>query len=226
MALPPSLGARLAARFAAAPLALTPLALVGLLAACDRPAPTPTRTMDAAPVPTEKEARPTAPMMEDAGAMEGMAPPAASLPEGAIAALRGDLGADATGARYFAATIDLDGDGRDEAVAHLVGPTLCGTGGCPTDVLAQDDAGTWRVISRLAVTRTPIYIGAGSTMGWRDLLVTVGGGGGEPGVARLRFDGQGYPGNPTTGAGLSPGAPQDARVLIEDYTDMKQGAPL
>ena len=34
--------------------------------------------------------------------------------------------------RYFPAFVDLNGDQRDEAIVHLVGPEMCGTGRCVT----------------------------------------------------------------------------------------------
>ncbi|MCB2067782.1 MAG: hypothetical protein KDE15_14215 [Erythrobacter sp.] len=97
---------------------------------------------------------------------------------------------------YALAWSDLDGDGNDEAIVHLVGPYFCGTGGCTTLVLTQ--AGPmWRKVGDISVSRTPITVLDTSTNGWRDLTVAVSGGGMAGGNALLKFDGEAYPSNPT-----------------------------
>lgn len=98
--------------------------------------------------------------------------------------------------QYALAWGDLDGDGSDEAIVHLVTPYFCGTGGCNTLVLTQ--AGPmWRKVGEISVSRTPVTVLDSSTNGWKDLTVTIGGGGGEAGIALLKFDGEAYPSNPT-----------------------------
>lgn len=120
---------------------------------------------------------------------------------------------DAGPVRYALATTDLDGDGADEAIVHLVGPYFCGSGGCNTLVLAP--AGPmWRTVAEISVSRTPITVMDTSSEGWKDLTVAVGGGGGPSGTALLKFDGEAYPGNPT----VAPAEMVDAggTVLIEE----------
>lgn len=98
--------------------------------------------------------------------------------------------------RYALAWTDLDGDGADEAIVHLVGPYFCGTGGCPTLVLTP--AGPmWRKVGDISVSRTPVAVMDTSTNGWKDIAVAVAGGGGPSGNALLKFDGEAYPSNPT-----------------------------
>ena len=97
---------------------------------------------------------------------------------------------------YFAQQVDLDADGRPELIVHSAGPMVCGTGGCNTVVLAQD-GGSLREVATITVTRPPIIVAESSSNGWRDLLVSVSGGGIPAHMARLRFDGSSYPGNPT-----------------------------
>ena len=100
--------------------------------------------------------------------------------------------------RYALALADLNGDGSDEAVVHVVSPYLCGSGGCGTLVLTP--AGPmWRKVAEISVSRTPITMLESSTNGWRDITVEVSGGGGPSGSALLKFDGESYPGNPTVG---------------------------
>jgi len=103
---------------------------------------------------------------------------------------------DAAPMRYALAWHDLDGDGADEAIVHLMSPYFCGSGGCNTLVLTQ--AGPmWSEVANISVSRTPIGVAETSTNGWQDLIVAIGGGGGEAGNALLKFDGEAYPSNPT-----------------------------
>lgn len=100
--------------------------------------------------------------------------------------------------RYIAAFEDLDGDGTPEAVVYMVGGEWCGSGGCDTMIL-QQQGGTWKTVTDISITQPPIRVLRSSSRGWRDLAVSVGGGGIPVGYeAELRFDGKSYPDNPTT----------------------------
>lgn len=123
-------------------------------------------------------------------------PAATAAPAGLEAFLRG-LNADGGELTYAFAPVDLNGDGTEEVLAYVMGPTACGSGGCSLYVLATQEGG-WRVITRTTVTQTPIGVLPTSTGGWRDLAVSVGGGGAEAGWVRLAYDGRSYPTNPTT----------------------------
>lgn len=114
-----------------------------------------------------------------------------------VAAKLDELLGDVTGPiHYFAKQVDLDADGRPELIVHVAGPMVCGTGGCNTVVLTKDGEGL-REVASIAVTRPPIVVAETSSNGWRDLLVSVSGGGIAAHLARLRFDGSSYPANPT-----------------------------
>jgi len=55
-----------------------------------------------------------------------------------------------------------------------------------------------QLVSRITLTRPPIYVAETKTEGWRDLIVRVRGGGILPGHdAKLRYDGAMYAANPT-----------------------------
>jgi len=97
---------------------------------------------------------------------------------------------------YQSSEFDLDGDGAPETLVYLRMPTRCGSGGCRLLVLARDDHG-FAEVARTTVTRLPVGVLDTSTNGWRDLWVTVGGGGMPAGRRKLAFDGASYPSNPT-----------------------------
>jgi hypothetical protein len=99
--------------------------------------------------------------------------------------------------RYRYAFLDLNGDQLPEAVVYLVGGGWCGSGGCNTLILRQNGS-SWKIVTNITITRTPIRVLATSTNGWRNLGVWVQGGGVQRGFeAELTFDGKTYPQNPT-----------------------------
>jgi putative lipoprotein len=72
------------------------------------------------------------------------------------------------------------------------------------------------------VTSAPVRLLATRSRGWRDVAVRVAGGGIPAREVILRFNGRGYPGNPSLVA-ASRGRAAPGRVLISD-TD--EGRPL
>jgi heat shock protein HslJ len=125
--------------------------------------------------------------------------------------------------RYFHGSADLDEDGDAEVLVHVVGPMLCGTGGCNTLVLTPGDSG-YDVVTDISLTRPPIRVSSRSSRGWKNLLVAVSGGGILPGHdAELRFDGSSYPSNPT----VPPAEPETdttgALVVIPEFGSFTQG---
>lgn len=98
---------------------------------------------------------------------------------------------------YERADADLNSDGRKESFVYVTDPGNCGSGGCVLVVLTPR-GGSYRVVMRTTITRPPITILSTSAHGWRDVGVTVQGGGiVRPYMARLRFNGHRYPSNPT-----------------------------
>ena len=100
-------------------------------------------------------------------------------------------------ARYFAAFVDLNGDGKQEAIVYVMGEALCGSGGCRTLILARHGT-SWTVVKHITITRPPIRVLSSTSHGWHSISVWVQGGGIQPGYeAELSFDGKTYPGNPS-----------------------------
>ncbi|WP_395328153.1 hypothetical protein WBP06_12530 [Novosphingobium sp. BL-8H] len=98
--------------------------------------------------------------------------------------------------QYATAEVDLDGDGTPEVLAYLGGPMMCGTGGCNLLVLKRDN-GSFKKVGEVSVVQLPVGVLDSKSHGWRDLAVTVSGGGMPEGMKRLPFDGKGYPENAT-----------------------------
>ncbi|HEV7660849.1 MAG TPA: hypothetical protein VGO55_13505 [Allosphingosinicella sp.] len=113
---------------------------------------------------------------------------------------------------YLAAFADLNGDGRDEALVSLQSGMFCGSGGCALYVYTPAGA-SWRQVAELTIVNAPVRLLNTRSRGWRDLAVTVRGGGIHiPREARMRFDGRTYASNPSLAPRLRRGTP--GRVLI------------
>ena len=129
--------------------------------------------------------------------------------------------------RTFDRAVDLDGDGRPEIVVYLVGPMVCGTGGCTLLVFTPTGAG-YRRVADVSVTRPPIRASSAKSSGWRNLIVHIGGGGAASADVELAFDGRAYPRNPTVpGPRVRPATElAGTDLLIDDFRSMKEGRPL
>lgn len=125
--------------------------------------------------------------------------------------------------RYAAAFVDLNDDGNDEVIVYLIDNKWCGSAGCSALVLGRQGS-SYRRVTKMTVTQLPIRVLLTKTNGWHDLGVWVQGGGIQRGYeAKLRFNGNKYPSNPS----ISPAQPlrtkPEGKVLIA--ADAK-GAPL
>jgi hypothetical protein len=100
--------------------------------------------------------------------------------------------------RYSSAFVDLKDDGTLEVVVYLSGPNWCGTGGCTTLVLAPMGS-SYRVVTKITVTRPPIRVLSTKSNGWHNMSVVARFSGVEPMFeAVLAFDGKSYPSSPST----------------------------
>lgn len=116
--------------------------------------------------------------------------------------------------RYYAASADLDGDGKPEVILWMIGDYWCGTGGCETLVLTPERAG-YRLVATIATTRPPIAMLRERRHGWRTLTAYVAGGGEKGGyVVKLPFNGKTYLDQADERAGRL-GANVPKEVLIE-----------
>src|SRR2546423_7160213 len=98
--------------------------------------------------------------------------------------------------RYYYTSVDLNGDGQEEALVYLVGAYACGSGGCRLLVFSPARNG-FRLVSDISLVQSsPIIVSDTSSNGWNDLAVFVAGGGIQPGYyVSLKFKGKSYPNN-------------------------------
>jgi hypothetical protein len=98
------------------------------------------------------------------------------------------------------ALIDLDGDGRLDAIVLLSGSMWCGSKGCQLLVLRGTSDG-YVVVSAATVAREAIRVSSETCKGWKTLIVNSRG----VGDVLMRFDGTRYPSDPA----LQPKATHD-----------------
>ncbi|SPE41402.1 conserved exported hypothetical protein [Candidatus Sulfopaludibacter sp. SbA3] len=109
--------------------------------------------------------------------------------------LRGLIGRDEKTTRYSAAFVDLSGGGKQEVIVYLRGP-WCGSGGCTTLVLARM-GDSYRLITKISITRLPIRVLENKSHGWRSIGIWVEGRIMPYYEVELQFDGTTYPSNPS-----------------------------
>lgn len=95
---------------------------------------------------------------------------------------------------YDVAGVDLNGDGKSEAIVMFSGPDWCQKTGCSLVVFQEEQVG-YRPVSHITSARPPILIGPEASFGWRDLMANTGGGAAPVRTVRLGFSGKGYPAN-------------------------------
>jgi hypothetical protein len=94
--------------------------------------------------------------------------------------------------RFSYAFIDLNSDGKDEAIVYLSGNGWCGTGGCQLYILTPDEAG-YRFLARIPATRPPIRVLNKISHGWHGVSVLVRDDSTHMYEGEYRFNGEKYP---------------------------------
>ena len=95
---------------------------------------------------------------------------------------------------YDFAGVDLNGDGRPEAVVLFSGRDWCQKTGCSLVVFQEEQFG-YRPVSHITSAHAPVRLGPDTSFGWRDLILKTGGGAAPVRDVRLAFTGKGYPRN-------------------------------
>lgn len=127
--------------------------------------------------------------------------------------------------RYIAAFADLQDNGSEDAIVYFMDDGWCGSGGCTMLVLAPT-ASSYRLVTRTTITNTPIRVLSTESHGWHDIGVWAQGGGIQPGYeAKLSFNGNKYPSNPS----VLPAKPIEGNVagkVAISNDDMLHARPL
>lgn len=91
---------------------------------------------------------------------------------------------------YKVKLVDLNGDGRSEAVVLVSGRYWCGTGGCPLWVLTPRNR-SWRMVTQAPIVKAPVRLLPSRSRGWSDLSAMLYAGGARPLYeARLSINGR------------------------------------
>jgi hypothetical protein len=114
---------------------------------------------------------------------------------------------------YKYAFVDLNDDGRDDAVVLITGNEYCGSGGC-SFIVFRGIAGGFKRVSSSTITRAPILLLTEKNKGWHALSVHISGGGVEPGQIIMRFNGKRYTGNPSMQPKAKKNDFKNAKTLI------------
>ena len=122
------------------------------------------------------------------------------------------------GHTFFSDFVDLNGDSTPDALVLLTGPYWCGTGGCTMLVFQGKDT-NFTFVSSSTLVRPPVTVSETRTKGWRDLVLTVSGGGMPAKTVALKFDGKKYPRNPSVQSALPAGAATKGLVLFPEGTN-------
>ena len=118
--------------------------------------------------------------------------PVLSLTQTALQKVDPDIKPD----HYDIARADLNSDGKEDVLALMNGKSsYVGSGGATMFILKGTDVG-FESLGSIKVVNEPIYVRKSVNHGFRDLLVGVRGGGAEPGLSSLKFDGKAYPASP------------------------------
>ena len=204
----PLLQARTAS-FALVPLPAVALLSLALLPALAQPvtSATPTVVRSVAPEPQPNRALVAAlreelfPVRIDDGQGHGPDPGSAEAEMAKRHRIKAECGR-LPAHRYSWNRVDLNGDGRPEVVAQVLGPMVCGTGGCPLLIFRESSAGGLQLISRMSLFKDPLIVTQRRHNGWLHLITRVRVDAGHGYYADLPFDGRTYPANPSVAPAL------------------------
>lgn len=104
--------------------------------------------------------------------------------------------------RYHYNKVDLNGDGKLDAIVFASGNFVCGSGGCVMLIFKNINE-EFKLITEMSVSRPPLIVLSTLTKGWKDLAMFISGGGAKPFWAVLKFNGHSYPENPTVAPAIS-----------------------
>jgi hypothetical protein len=116
--------------------------------------------------------------------------------------------------RYTWSRVDLNGDGRPELVAQVVGPMFCGTGGCPLLIFREPSPGRLQLLTQMSLFKDPLIVAERRQNGWKELITRVRVDAGHGYNAELPFDGRTYPTNPSVAPALPLRRPEPGTAYL------------
>ncbi|MGK0465754.1 hypothetical protein [Clostridium sp.] len=119
--------------------------------------------------------------------------------------------------RYYYNKVDLNEDGNPEIFVYLVGPSVCGTGGCSAAILKKENE-EYTLLSEFSLVNNPIIISNKKTNGYKDIVMYVSGGGIESFFALMQYNGATYPRNPSIQPKIEPGTNLDGHSKLKENT--------
>jgi hypothetical protein len=127
--------------------------------------------------------------------------------------------------RYLHNRIDLDGDGRLETVAVVVGSYACSSGGCSL-LIFRDNDGSLELVAENGLFQSPLTVVSNRHRGWLDFTLPASLHGAPDGLKELRFDGRTYRPVPLPVAEGSGGPPGTVVLELLPLPFEQLGLPL
>lgn len=93
--------------------------------------------------------------------------------------------------RYYYNYVDLNGDGKNEIVAEIVGPFTSGSGG-DSVIIYTENNGILEEVDDFSLIMNPIIISDEKTNGWNNIIVEYSNGSSEKKYIVLKYDGDDY----------------------------------
>ncbi len=124
--------------------------------------------------------------------------------------------------KYYYNKVDLNGDGKKEIFAYLVGPFVCGSGGCSAAIF-EEKLGEYKLLSRFSLVNNPVIISNNKTKGYKDIIMNVFGGGVESFFALLKYNGTKYPSNPSIEPKVEPCTKVEGIAIVSDDISENSG---
>ncbi|MCS5698308.1 hypothetical protein NZK32_04530 [Cyanobium sp. FGCU-52] len=116
--------------------------------------------------------------------------------------------------RYTWSRVDLNGDGKPELVAQVLGPMVCGTGGCPLLIFREPSPGRLQLVTQMSLFKDPLIVTERTRNGWKELITRVRVDAGHGYYAELPFDGRTYPANPSVEPALPLRRPEPGTAYL------------
>lgn len=198
-------------------------ALLGLLMGCSgaadpAPAPVPSTGPATRPAPAPAE-RPAPPPRASAPPADAAPAPGRTILRGATVEqamaqfLAHDRGA--KDVRHVVERIDLNGDGKDDALVLLQSRRHCSARGC-TLLVFERVGDAFELHSRLLLGRTPLIAAESHTGGWRDLVAPMTSPTAGMRLMVVKHTTRGYPDDPAQLAAVPATREVRGRILFSD----------